>query len=277
MVKRKTYNNTKNRNKKRRTRKQYGGSYTKYNILNQNDVFELENLLNSSNNIILAFPRNIYFIENDLICVNSNIIRGLNNEPMKIEIKEAEIDDILKKNYNNFPVAEINNKYGDIDRDQYLFLYGEPVVIKPNPSKDFYDFTDSSRRGDNPRPNRINEFIYLSTTMDKINKLLQNENEFTVKKLVRKPLPYNPSELPSDPSKLPYDPSELPSQSNHSSLKPASFLERLISYVTPKHEYVSEFEKSQIRKLKKLEKTRKKHPILNNNNNNTRKIHPIRK
>lgn len=245
MVKRKTYNNTKNRNKKRRTRKQYGGSYKKYKILNQNDVFELENLLNSSNNIILAFPRNIYFIENDLICVNSSSIRDFNNEPAKTEITEEEIDDILKKNYNNFPVAKINNKYGDITRDEYLFLYGEPVVIKHY--KDFYDFTDSSRRGDNPRPNRINEFIYLSTTMDKINQLLQNENKFTVKKIFRKP---RISELPSDPSKL-------PSQSNHSSLKPASFLERLIYYATPNHEYVSEFEKSQIRKLKKLEKTRK--------------------
>ena len=256
MVKRKTYNNTKNRNKKRRTRKQYGGSYKKYKILNQNDVFELENLLNSSNNIILAFPRNIYFIENDLICVNSSSIRDFNNEPAKIEISEAGIDDILKKNYNNFPVSEINNKYGDITRDEYLFLYGEPVVIKPNPSKDFYDFTDSSRRGDNPRPNRINEFIYLSTTMDKINKLLQNENESRVKKLVRKPLL---SELPP----------ELPSQSNPSSLKPASFSERLISYVTPK--YKSEFEKSQNRKI--LENTRKKHFIQDSNN--TRKIHPI--
>ena len=253
MVKRKTYNNTKNRNKKRRTRKQYGGSYKKYKILNQNDVFELENLLNSSNNIILAFPRNIYFIENDLICVNSSSIREFNNEPAKIEISEEEIDDILKKNYNNFPVAEINNEYGDIDRDQYLFLYGKPVVIKHY--KDFYDFTDSSRRGDNPRPNRINEFIYLSTTMDKINKLLQNENEFTVKKLVRKPLL---SELPP----------ELPSQSNPSSLKPASFSERLISYLTPK----SKFEQSQNRKL---ENTRKKHLIQDSNN--TRKIHPIQK
>ena len=243
MVKRKTYNNTKNRNKKRRTRKQYGGSYKKYKILNQNDVFELENLLNSSNNIILAFPRNIYFIENDLICVNSSSIRDFNNEPAKTEITEEEIDDILKQNYNNFPVAEINNNFDEITRDQYLFLYGEPVVIKPNPSKDFYDFTDSSRRGDNPRPNRINEFIYLSTTMDKINQLLQNENKFTVKKRVRKPLL---SELPP----------ELPSRYNPSSLKPASFSERLIYYLTPK----SKFEQSENRKLK-----------------NTRKIHPIQK
>ena len=275
MVKRKTYNKTKtkNRNTKRQTRKQYGGGYIKYEILEfprvstlsefRTKIFDtLSQLLYYyKNNIIIAFPKNVYVIENDLIYQTSNLSVEDNN--IKMELTEEQIDNIIKTyEKNKYPdINLINTNFVDspTGKDTYVFLEGNPVVIMGHNSElgsnyQFDDFTDSENNhwsNQVQRPSRLDQFIYLSTTYDKIKHLLKLPNtELYNRKILVKP------SLPSV--------NEYPVGYKPSSPKQPSFLQKIVDLVTPK----SKFELAEKKRIKQK-------PNPDNRDTNTRKIYPV--